>query len=134
MEKEIETIEGFDIPLRVLTEEEASREINLGRFQDFHHAVGEDFIDQVGSVNTEKIAYQFMGFALAKLPEWNEELLSSCNRNNPYTQLVQEVYSDYDENMDCDLFYSDFAEFVNLTVHTKMKVNQVLIQIEEHYA
>lgn len=134
MEEEIETIEGFDIPLRELTEEESLREITLERFQKFHHEAGEDFVDQVLSVNTDKIACQFMGFALAKHPGWNEELLSSCNKKNPYTQLVQDVYNDHDESMDGDLFYSDFAEFINLTVYTKKRVNQVLIQIEEHYA
>ena len=32
---EVETIEGFDIPKRQLTDEEKTREITLERFNDF---------------------------------------------------------------------------------------------------
>lgn len=131
---EQETIEGFDIPLRELTEEEASRPITLERFQDFHYEVGEDFIDQIDSVNSSRIALQFYGYSIAKHPEWSSKLIESCDVPNPYTQLVQSVYDDFDTGNDGDLFYSDFAEFVNFTVDTKKRINQVLIQIEEYYS
>jgi len=40
-----ETIVGFDIPKRELTEEEKNREITLDRFNEFHNKAGEDFCD-----------------------------------------------------------------------------------------
>lgn len=132
---EEDTVEGMSIPLRELTEEEISRPITLERFQHFHYQAGEDFLDQIGSVNNARIALQFCGFAIAKHPEWNKELLDSCNKiytSDVYTQLVQNVYRDYNDNDD-DLFYTDFAEFLNLTEHAKKRVNQVLIQVDEYY-
>lgn len=130
-----ETIEGFEIPFRKLTEEEALRPITLSRFSDFHIEVGEDFVDQIGSVNDKKIALLFAGFAMAKHPEWRSELLSQCNQTNVYTQLIQEVYADNTSESDCgDTFYSDFAEFLNLTIESRKRVNQILIQVAEYYA
>lgn len=131
---EQETIEGFNIPLRELTEEEASRPITLERFDDFHVEAGEDFIDQVGSVNDERVALIFLGFAMAKHPEWSQDLLDAVNgEDSPYTQLVKEVYDDIVDDWTNDVFYRDFAEFLNLTTHAKKRVNQVLIQVHEKH-
>ena len=128
-----ETIEGFTIPLRELTEEEASKSITLERFDDFHYEAGEDFIDTVSSANDERVALTFLGFAMAKHPEWSKEILISLQETHPYTQLVQEVYRDLTDDAEEELFYSDFAEFLNLTIHSKKRVNQVLIQEHEKH-
>lgn len=132
-----ERIEGFDIPLRELTEEEASRSITLERFKDFHYEVGEDFVDQIGSVNTKTFALIFAGFAMAKHPEWSIEILSKCNNalTEVYTQLILDVYEENTSDDDQgDTFYSDLAEFLNLTINAKKRVNQVLIQVAEYYS
>jgi hypothetical protein len=42
----METITGFDIPKRKLTQEEKTREITFERFHNFHMEVCEDFLDQ----------------------------------------------------------------------------------------
>jgi hypothetical protein len=126
-----EEIEGFSIPFRELTEEESLRVITLYRFNNFHAEVGEDFVDQISSVNTIDVAVLFAGFAMAKHPEWSLELLE-CVNNNPYTQLVQDVYRDFSNQSD-DLFYTDFAEFLNQTVDLRKDVNQILIQVAEYY-
>jgi hypothetical protein len=133
--EEQETIEGFNIPLRELTLEESLRPITLARFNDFHYEVGEDFIDQIGSVNTARIAFIFAGFAIAKHPDWSIDLLDQCNRSSVYIQLIKDVYAENTSDSDQDdTFYSEFAEFLNLTIETKKRVNQVLIQVEEYYA
>jgi hypothetical protein len=130
---EEETIEGFTIPFRELTEEEASRTITLERFIDFHHEVGEDFVDQIGSVNDTRIALIFAGFAMSKHPEWSTEILSQCNRDSVYTQLIKDVYAEYETAYSDETFYSEFAEFLNLTIESRKRVNQVLIQVAEYY-
>lgn len=133
MEEE-KTIEGFSIPFRKLTEEEASRPITLERFIDFHHKAGEDFIDQIGTMNSSQLALIFAGYAMAKHPEFIDEILEQCNRHMVYTQLIQQVYDAHDDQGNGDLFYSDFADFLNLTIIYKKRANQVLIQVAEYYA
>ena len=76
MKTEKETIPGFDIVKRELTEEEATREISLERFQEWHQEIGEDFVDQVAYIINAKI---FCGFLLAKYPLWNKEILENVN-------------------------------------------------------
>jgi len=125
-------IDGFTIPFRELTDKESLRLITLERFQNFHEDVGEDFIDQIGCVNTTKVALIFTGFVMAKHPDWNLKLLEYVNASNPYTQLVQDVYRDFSDQND-DLFYTEFAEFLNLTFGLRKEVNQILIQVNEYY-
>lgn len=137
----METIEGFNISKRELTEEEAIREITLDRIINFNNEVGEDFLDQVGSLNNDKIALTFCGFAMLKHPELSHEFLKATNRGHVYTQVLKEVYDDNMEgfnsenmtNIAEETFYSDFAEFLNLTEYSKKRANQVLIQVAEHY-
>lgn len=130
MEKELETVEGSTIPARELTSEEINREITLERFNEYHYEVGEDFLDQIGSVNNSRIALTFGGFAMAKHPHLSADILKATNVKDPYTQLVKEVY---DEFYDDDIFYSDFADFLNLTGEAKKRVNKVLILTAEYY-
>jgi len=123
---EVETINGFDIPKRELTEEEASREVTLERFQEWHHEVGEDFTDQFSNIN-EKI---LGGYLLAKYPHKAKEILFELNTKYAEAQNFQGIYED---DLDGDKFYTDLAEFINLTESLKKRVNQVLIQVMEHY-
>lgn len=124
-QKEIETIDGFDIPKRMLTDEEANRDITLERFQEWHNEVGEDFCDQISNIN-EKI---LGGFLMCKHPDKSHQILKILNEKGDALEL-QGIYEDDPHN---DKFYTDFAEFINLTVHLKKRVNQILIQVMEYY-
>ena len=128
MEKE--TVHGFSIPLRELTEQEASMDITLERFSNYHTAVGEDFADQHGSLINHLIVG---GYLMAKHPELSNELLAVMN--NKYGEVLSftEVYAEHLNDENNDLFYTELAEFLNLTVAAKKRVNQILIQIAEHY-
>lgn len=70
-----ETIDGFSIPKRELTEEEATRLVTLERFNEWHRCVGEDFIDQ----HTYGNGLVFAGFIMAKRPELSKEVLNVVN-------------------------------------------------------
>lgn len=122
--KEIETIHGFDIPKRQLTEEEFNMEVTLERFNEFHYEVGEDFCDQFEPFFNEKV---LGGYLLCKYPEKAEEIIEIINEGF-LTDFGSDVYEDEDG------FYTDLAEFINLTVHLKRRVNEVLIIIKEYYA
>ena len=128
-----QTIEGFGIVKRELTEEEKQRPITLDRIQDFHMQAGEDFLDCVDSLNHKNIARQFGGFAMAKRPELAEEIISTCNEDPLYTQMIQDIY-DCKYEGEGNEFYEDFAEFLNFTKLSKEKANQVLIQMDENYS
>lgn len=127
---EVETVNGFDIPLRELTEAEADRKITWQRFREFHYAAGEDFLDQTDEGNVQ----MFGGYLLAKYNEFAKEIIEICN--NRYAGIIDfreiEILG-YDKGKDIDTVYCEFAEFCNLTVATKRRVNQVLIQVTEHY-
>lgn len=121
---EQETITGFQIALRELTQEEASREITLDRFSEFHYLVGEDFCDLCGSFISHKV---LAGYLIAKHPEFAPEYLDVCN--DKYGEAI-DLMLDSDKD---DEFYSDLAELANLTVNLKKNINQVLIQVAEYY-
>jgi transposase len=123
-ESEVETIHGFDIPKRQLTEEEATREITLERFQQFGYDAGEDFVDQCESLYN---AHIFIGWCLHKYPELSKELLKAANSKYCSVQNVLHLLDNDDQ------FYTDFAEFLNQTEHAKAKTNQILIQVNEYY-
>lgn len=129
MSKEIETIDGFDIIKRELTEEEATREITLERFSNFHIDVGEDFVDQFTSIDEKVLG----GFLMAKRPEISHKIVNVLNDKYSEALTLEHLYSDELADDNNDLFYTDLAEFINLTVHLKKRVNQVLIQVDEHY-
>ena len=124
---EKQTVPGFDIPIRELTEEEATRPLTLERFNEFHQEVGEDFVDQFGSINI----HIFGGYILAKHPEWCVEILEICNDKYGEALSVEHLY--VDKGLTEDDFYTDLAEFINLTVALKKRVNQVLIQVTEQF-
>ena len=129
-----ETIDGFNIPKRELTQEEATREITFERIQDFHRDAGEDYLDICSlDIQAEKI---FLGFLLAKRPDLAKEILSVANGNGDYSYIDSEFYELFEEtpgNYLGDAFYKLFAEFANLTGGLKKRINQVLIQVHEHY-
>jgi hypothetical protein len=123
--KEIETIDGFDILKRELTEEESTREITLERFQEWHCSAGEDFVDQYENIN----AQIFGGYLMCMYPNKSSIILNALNKKYPSVQSLKNIY----ENDDDDKFYTDLASFINLTVALKKRVNQILIQVVEYY-
>lgn len=127
---EVETVNGFNIPLRELTPEEADLDITWKRFRSFHYAAGEDFLDQTDEGN----ALIFGGWLLHKYPQHCVDILEICNDRYPSVLDFSDLeFLSYDEEKDIDLLYVDFAEFCNLTQALKKRVNQVLIQVTEHY-
>lgn len=125
-----ETVDGFDIPLRELTEEEATREVTFERFDEYLKEVGEDFCDQHGNTIDVKV---LTGFLLAKRPEWNKELLEALNSKYTEPLSMLHVYEDMIAEDGFIPFYTDLAEFINLTGALKKRVNQILIQVTEYY-
>jgi hypothetical protein len=123
-----EIVDGHDIPLRELTEEEATRDITLDRFNDYMCTVGEDFVDQHCICNAQVLG----GWLLGKHPKYKLEICEVLN-DSPIEQDFLHLYvENYNDNAE-DEFYIDFAEFLNLTIAAKKRVNQILIQIDEHY-
>ena len=132
---EVETIDGFGIAKRELTQEEATREITFERICDFHHDAGEDYLDICSLDNqAEKI---FLGFLMAKRPDLSKEILSVANGGGGECHYINsEFYELFEENpgnYSGDAFYKLFAEFANLTGGLKKRINQVLIQVHEYY-
>ena len=125
----MDTISGFDIERRVLTPEESTRTISLSRFTEFHQIAGEDFLDQTSEGNV----LIYSGWLMHKYPQYSKEILEVANRK--YGEIMSfkdtSIYS-YSYNIDDD-FYRDFALFCNQTRALKERVNQVLIQVTEHY-
>lgn len=128
---DIETITGFDIPVRPLTDEEASRDVTLERFNNFHADAGEDFADTCGlTINP----YVFVGFLMAKHPDWSHGLVDCINKGGDANSLRNFYIDELGSTIEAeDAFYTDLAEFVNLTKYAKKRVNQILIQIDEYY-
>jgi hypothetical protein len=121
-----ETIEGFDIPKRQLTEEEANSPITWEKIQAFHHEAGEDFLDQVSCINL----LIYTGWLVGKYPERSIEILKMGQAKFADVNTFTDLYDDDDEE---EKFYTDVAEFLNLTYNAKRRANQVLIQVVEHY-
>ena len=125
----VKDVDGFGIPWRQLSEEELNQDITFDRIDDYHGEVGEDFLDQHSSLSNR---HMVLGFMLAKFPEIAEEILKEANSR--YGSANGLYYSlPYDEGEAYEKFYTAYAEFCNLTVHTKRRVNQILVQILEHY-
>ena len=112
----------------IINEEDLLQNITLERLYEWMEKHGEDFLDYCGELNSSKFTYEFMGFALARHPEWGPELINSCNESHVYTQLVQEVYCDEEGNVLDEIFYQDLCDFINHTTYTKKKINQFLIE------
>jgi len=127
---EVETIDGFDIEKRELTAEEASIDVTLDRIHAFHRQVGEDYLDTCSmDGQAEKM---FLGFLMCKRPDLSPQILKIVN--NGYMDLeFYEAFAKVEDESTEDEFYRLFAEFTNLTKGFKKRVNQVLIQIDEHY-
>jgi hypothetical protein len=129
---EQETVNGFDIPIRKLTEEEQSRDITLQRFKEFHYSAGEDFLD----TTSEGDAKIFAGYLLHKYPKLSKDILDIVNEKGKYLEIrsfVELEPLDYNDKEDIEMLYQDFSDFCNLTEHLKRRVNQVLIQVKEYY-
>lgn len=123
-----ETIHGFDIEKRELTEEEKTRQITLDVIKEFHGNAGEDLMDQAGSLVDHKV---LAGFLMGKRPGLSKEFLKVVNSKYGEPLGLLEVYRDNDLD-DVD-FYTDFCDFINLTEKAKERFNQVLIQVNEYY-
>jgi hypothetical protein len=127
---EEETVEGHDIPLRELTEEEKSKEVTPERIRNYEIDCGESFLDQHGSTFDIQIV---IGFFLARYPERAAELLEIAN--DEYAEVMNiehEFVPEYNEE-EYVKFLQTLCDFVNLTVNTKRRINQILIQFNEHY-
>jgi hypothetical protein len=113
---------------RDLTQEEQERKITIRRFNKFHNTAQEDFLDVHPENGLLKV---FGGFLLYKYRHISDQILLVCNRVGGETTGFMELDGfDPSEN---DRFYTEFAEFCNLTVATKARVNAALILTEEHY-
>jgi RNA polymerase subunit RPABC4/transcription elongation factor Spt4 len=132
----MEQIPGFDIDIRILSREEKTRDITLERFNEFHYLVGEDFCDTCGHTVNGQI---FAGYIMGIHPEWSSEILKKCNtKHGPEPLSMMYVYIDMldidDEEKKCDVFYTDFSNFINLTSYLKERINMILIRVEEEYS
>jgi hypothetical protein len=115
---------------RKLTQAELSKKVTLSDFIDYDCEVGEDFIDQTGLGN----GFVFAGFLIHKYPSDSLEIINIMNASAknvyiPSIQNIQQEYSKYqgeEGEFGHKLFYSDYAEFVNLTVKLKANVNKAL--------
>lgn len=128
MTEEVETIDGYDIPKRKLTNEEQNRDVTLERLQEWHYKAGEDFCDTISSFN----GTIFGGWLMGKYPAISAEILKELNSKYPVNAQPFMDLSVY-TNSDGDDFYTDFAEFVNLTGACKRRVNELLIILCEYY-
>lgn len=147
-----EFIDGYTILKRELTEEEATRKVTAERIYDYMSQVGEDFIDQHESILNHTL---MAGFLLARFPHYSKEILEIENLPFPggscqeFMHMFGEIeagiyglkYEDWPDEYDDtkilkgeEKFYELYTELIDLTTVTKKKVNQILIQIEEHYA
>lgn len=125
----IEMIEGFNIPFIELAPEEANLEIDLDRFKLFHFDVGEDFVDSFHVDHYEFLI--FSGYVMATRPELASSVLKLCS--NPSSEPLTLKYLYEENDLTEDDFYTDFAAFLNLTDKLRQRVNQVLIQVANHY-
>jgi hypothetical protein len=122
------TISGFNIEKRDLTEEEATRDITVPRFLDFHYASGEDFLDSTGEGNF----LIFTGWLLHEYPRHNQEILEVANSGRKEIQAYKELdFLGFDTLLDIEVLYYSFARFCNVTGALKYRVNQILIQMAE---
>ena len=125
-----ETIDGFNILKRTLTEEEQSRDLTFDRIDRFNSVTGEDYLD-ICSLDTqaEKI---FLGFLIAKNPKLSKEILKVANTGYIDCDFYA-LFSNNNDECQSDDFYRLFCDFVNCTQGLKARVNQVLIQVDEKH-
>lgn len=137
---EEKTVDGYDIPLRELTNEEASRAVTVDRIQKYYYAAGESFIDTHESIIDAKL---FAGWLACENKQLALQIWKCSNEGGKYgpclnslMNIMEEKYGHWDGDNDTTgwyKFYQAFSNFVNTTVITKKRVNQVLIQICEYY-
>lgn len=132
---EQETVNGYDIPLRKLNEEESTREISVERFREFHYAAGEDFLD--GQSEGPVQGFIFGGWLIHKYPAMSKEILDHINENIEYLDMHCfkdiDFLGEYIKDEDIDQIYFEVAEFANQTEALKKRINQTLIQVCEYY-
>lgn len=117
---------------REFTEEELLQDVTWDRLQSAMCHMGEDFCYQ----NENLVDYRvFQGWIMHKYPEkchyllealveWNREIMT-------LKEFYDEILDDHTSDQDDELFYRDYAEFVNLTTITKGRVNSALFSITE---
>ena len=128
------TIDGLSILKIELTEEELMVPVTMERICAYHYEVGETFLDQHESIVNHNL---LCGFLLAKYPNDAQEIIYSSNFGGALDIHEFSFYENYDtdDNQDGALEESlvDFCEFVNLTVHSKKRINEILITVERHH-
>lgn len=130
MSTEQETIDGFTIAKRDLTEEESSRDLTPERIRAFETTVGESFIDTYDHLFN---AHAIVGFLMARHPDKASELLAVINTKYPTLNDLNDIFvSDWNEEDHCKML-QDICDFINLTVKTKARMNSNLIIVAEHY-
>jgi len=127
---DFDEIPGFSIPIKELTTEELLQDLTLERIQDFHYEAGEDLCDTL-DINTH-VAKLITGYVMCKYPDLAEIFHRESNGGD--IQGLMDVYNCHLNDENSDKFYSDFCEVINCTEITKARINQVLIQVKEHYA
>ena len=137
--KDVRYLPNTLIPVRPLTEEEATRDITIERVSAFNAKMGENFLDSRGGDEVDKDA--FGGFLMAKRPELSSKILEIMNDKYgemlSYEEMFQDLYSDTETGNLTDWetpyneFYSYYCEFVNQTTSTKKRLNEVLIMLTE---
>lgn len=127
----------------ILTDEEKQRDITLERINQYHYDAGEDFLDQNETLGA---AHLMFGWLMGKYKQYSHEILDLYNKERKVRPLLTTAifsnldelpmyeYDDEDTYEDMvDKFYTDYAEFVNLTQHLKERVNYVLIENYNYY-
>lgn len=128
--EEQETVHGYEIPIRPLNEEEKSRDITPERIRNYETTVGESFLDGHSSLMCIDTV---IGFFLARYPEKAVELIRVGNEKFREVLSLEEIFVPEWDEEENNKFLQTICDYVNLTVKTKARINQVLIQIDEHY-
>lgn len=125
----VEMIDGFDIPKRPLNYEELYRPISLERFTEYHHTVGEDFVDTHSSMVG---CFGFAAYIYSKRGMLKSDMLDALQDDDLHEQDFLSIYEDH--GIDDDEFYTDYAQYINTNPVCKARVNQILIQVQESYS
>lgn len=131
-EDEIENVPGLTIPKVELTDEEAALPITMERLNAYHNEIEDDFLDASGDIIYVKT---YAGYLMHKYPEKALQILNIINNYKCLcaSDLI-EIYELKDFEGENDLFYADYIEFINLTINSKRRMNEILISVERYYA
>jgi len=121
-----------------LTDEQAAMDITIDRIDEYDRYVGEDFIDQNETIINMRM---FVGFVMGRHPHRVKKLIDILNSEfGGFWSDIQEVFGDeveeneenkYDKAL--EMFYQQICDFVNLTVSTKRRFNEILFSVKASY-